>query len=173
MKQPFEIISKEDFYAIKNEKSVIAVAIYTLDEEGLLDKIGLVTEDNPHFQTGKYIGLVMGKVEEDDSSLLSRAKIETREESGFDVTEEDRWDFLGELFTSKIFPEPIYCYSVDVTGLEAGKISGDGSEAEANIKFDLLPLNEVQKVNDSIVQSCFFKLFTKLYKQELSNYGTT
>jgi 8-oxo-dGTP pyrophosphatase MutT (NUDIX family) len=171
--KPFEIISKEDFYAIKNEKSVIAVAVYTLDDEGLLDKIGLVTEDNPHFQSGRYTGLVMGKVEDDDTSLLSRAKIETREESGFDVTDAERWSFLGELFTSKIFPEPIYCYSVDVTGLEAGKITGDGSEAEATIAFKLAGLDEVQKINDSIVQSCFFKLFNKLYKQELIGYGTT
>ena len=170
---PFEIISKDDFYAIKNSHSVVAVVVYTLDEEGLLDKIGVVTEDNPHFQSGTYTGLVMGKIEEEDSSLLQRAKIETREESGYDVNDPERWNFLGEIYTSKIFPDPIYCYSVNVTGVNQGEIRGDGSVEESTIKFELIGLNEAKKVNDSILQTCFFKLFTDLYTQELTTYGTT
>lgn len=170
---PFEIISKDDFYAIKNSHSVVSVVVYTLDEEGLLDKIGIVTEDNPHFQSGTYTGLVMGKVEDGDSSLLQRAKLETKEESGYDVTEPERWNFLGEVYTSKIFPDPIYCYSVDVTGLDQGEIKGDGSIEESTIKFELITLSEAKKINDSILQTCFFKLFTNLYTQELTTYGTT
>jgi 8-oxo-dGTP pyrophosphatase MutT (NUDIX family) len=171
--KPFEIISKDDFYAIKNSSSVVAIIVYTLDEEGLLDKIGVVTESNPHFQSGTYTGLVMGKVEYEDSSLLQRAKIETREESGYDVSEAERWDFIGELYTSKIFPEPIYCYSVNVTDLEQGEIKGDGSVQESTIKFNLIDLSSAKLINDSVLQSCFFKLFTELYKEDLTNYGTT
>jgi 8-oxo-dGTP pyrophosphatase MutT (NUDIX family) len=171
--KPFEIIVKDGLYAIKNSQSVVAVVVYSLDEEGLLNKIGVVTEDSPHFQSGKYTGLVMGRVEEGDSSLLQRAKAEAREESGYDVTEAERWDFLGEVYTSKIFPEPIYCYSVDVTGLEQGEITGDGSVHESTIQFNLIDLNEAQKINDSILQTCFFKLFMNLYKEDLTNYGTT
>ena len=173
MKEPFEIIDKDEIYAIRNSHSVVAVVVYTVDDQEMLDKIGVVTESNPHFQSGNYTGLVMGKVEEQDSSLLQRAKIETREESGYDVKESERWNFLGEIYTSKIFPEPIYCYSVDVTGLDQGPILGDGSEAESDIQFNLLPLSEVTKINDSILQTCFFKLFTNLHRQEIENYGTT
>jgi len=171
--KPFEIIEKDEYYAIKNSHSVVAVIIYTLDDEGLLDKIGVVTEDNPHFQSGTYTNLVMGKVENEDRSLLQRAKIETREESGYNVIESERWDFIGELYTSKIFTDPIYCYSADVTGLEQGKVEGDGSEHETALKFKLITLNEAKKINDSILQSCFFKLFTNLYKEEFTNYGTS
>lgn len=165
--QPFDIISKDDYYAIRNNSSVVAVILYTLDENSLLDGIGVVKENNPHFQSGAYTGLVMGKVENEDPSLLFRAKREVLEETGYDVKEDDRWSFLGEMYTSKIFPEPIYCYSVDITDLKNEKIKGDGSEHESSIIFQLLSLREAKMVNDSILLSCIFKLFLKLYKTEL------
>jgi 8-oxo-dGTP pyrophosphatase MutT (NUDIX family) len=167
MTQPFEIINKDSIYAVKCKKSAIAVIIYTLDENQLLDQIGIVTEINPHFPDGTYSSIVMGGVETDDVSLLSRAKIETLEETGYDVKENERWDYMGEIYTSKILPEPVYCYSLDVTKLETGKARGDGSKAEKNIKFELVPINMIQDMKDTILQSCFFKLFSKLYNNEL------
>jgi 8-oxo-dGTP pyrophosphatase MutT (NUDIX family) len=164
---PFEIITKDGFHAIKHENSSVAVLLYTLDENDLLDKIGVVTEKNPHFAEGSYTGLILGTVESDDPSLLSRAKQEALEEGGYDITEKDRWDFIGEIYTSKLFPESIYCYCADVTGLSGGTPQGDGSDQEQGIKFDLIPLNKASKIQDSIFQSCFFKLFSKLYKNEL------
>lgn len=163
-----EIINKDGFNAVRCSKTAVAVILYTLDESGLLDQIGIVTEKNPHFKSGSYSGLVMGGVEADDTSLLSRAKIETKEESGYDVIENERWTYLGELFTSKIIPEPIYCYSADVTGLDASAPKGDGSEHESTIQFDLIDLAKIRNINDSIVQSCFFKLFSKLYNKEFA-----
>ena len=165
--QPFEITSKAGVYAIKCKKSAVAVILYTLDKNDLLDQIGIVTEKNPNFPSGSYSGLVMGGVENGDSSLLTRAKIETTEESGYDIDENERWEYLGELFTSKLFPDPIYCYSVNATGLVPTLPRGDGSEQESTIEFNLVPLNKVQDITDSIVQSCFFKLFSKLYKHVL------
>lgn len=163
-----QIINKDGFNAVKCNKTAVAVILYTLDESGLLDQIGIVTEKNPHFKSGSYSSIVMGGVEPDDVSLLSRAKIETIEESGYDVVENVRWNYLGELFTSKILPEPIYCYSANVTGLDATAPKGDGSEHETAIQFELVDLDKVKDINDSIVQSCFFKLFSKLYNKEFA-----
>jgi len=165
---PFEIITKDGFHAIKHENSSIAVLLYTLDENDLLDKIGVVTEKNPHFSEGTYTGIIMGTVESEDSSLLFRAKQESIEEAGYEITDNDRWDFLGEIYTSKLFPESIYCYSADVTGLTPSVPSGDGSPQEKGIQFTLLSLNKAQKIPDSILQSCFLKLFTKLYKNQIA-----
>jgi 8-oxo-dGTP pyrophosphatase MutT (NUDIX family) len=166
METPFDVINKDGYHAIKNNNSTVAVIIYTLDDNELLDKIGIVTENNPHFSEGTYVGLVTGKIESDDPSLLSRAKIETKEESGYLVSDNERWDFLGEVYTSKILPDSVYCYSVDVTGLEKEKTASDTT------KFNLVSLSKIEKIPDALLQTCFFKLFTKLYKQKLLNYGT-
>ena len=168
MTTPFEIIQKDGIHAIKCKKSAVAVILYTLDTEDLLDQIGVVTEQNPHYPGGIYSSVVLGGIESDDSSLLSRAKAEVLEESGYDVNEAERWNYMGELFTSKLLPEPIYCYSANITGLDAKSPKGDGSLSEKNIKFELLPINRVQEIKDSILQACFFKLFSKLYNNQLA-----
>jgi 8-oxo-dGTP pyrophosphatase MutT (NUDIX family) len=164
---PFEIVDKEGFHAIVSKNSGVAVLVYSLDEEGVLDKIGIVTEKNPHFPEKTYSGLVMGSIEPEDPSLLSRAKAELVEESGYDVPEKDRWDFLGEIYTSKLFPESIYCYSVDVTEIPRTAPSGDGSKQEKGIEFSMVPLSKVRQIPDSIFQSCFFKLFMKFHKTDI------
>ena len=165
---PFEIISKDGIHAILSKNSSVAVMLYTLDDDGLLDKIGVVTEKNPHFTDKVYTGPILGTVESDDPSLLSRAKQEAIEEAGY-VIESDRWDFLGEIYTSKLFPESVYCYCADITGLEFNKPEGDGSSQEKGIQFSLIPLNRAKKIPDSIFQSCFFNLFSMLHKTELAS----
>lgn len=164
---PFDIVSKDGFHAIKTKKSSVAVLLYTLDENELLDKIGIVTEKNPYFTEGSYTGLILGTVENEDPSLLYRAKQEALEEGGYDISEKSRWDFIGELYTSKIFPTSICCYCADITGLKGEKPKGDGSSAEEGIQFNLVSLNKAQKISDSILQTCLFKLFTKLYKNQI------
>jgi 8-oxo-dGTP pyrophosphatase MutT (NUDIX family) len=166
---PFEIVSKDGFHAIKNENSSVAVLLYTLDENDLLDKVGVVIEKNPHFPEGAYTGLILGTVESEDPSLLSRAKAEAMEEGGYDIKDSTRWDFLGEIYTSKLFPESIYCYCADITGLKSSPPKGDGSKYEEGIEFALLPLNRARMIPDSILQTCFFKLFSKLYKNQLAS----
>ena len=164
---PFEIITKDGFPAITHENSTVAVLLYTLDENELLDRVGVVTEKNPHFADGTYTGIILGTVESQDPSMLARAKQEALEEAGYEVAESDRWDFLGEIYTSKLFPDSIYCYCADITSLKPSAPKGDGSPQEKGISFSLIPLNRVQKIPDSIFQSCFFKLFSKLYKNQL------
>ena len=167
MQEAFELVNVDGTYAVLNKHSVVSVLVYSLDENGILEKIGAVTEPNPHFPEGIYTGPVMGKVESEDKSLLERAKQETKEESGYDIPDSSKWFFLGELITSKLLPGPVYCYAVDVTGIEQGEITGDGSEQESNLKFEMLDLNKASEINDSILQTCFFKLFNKLYKKDL------
>jgi 8-oxo-dGTP pyrophosphatase MutT (NUDIX family) len=169
MEIPFQIIEKDGYHAIKYKKPGVVVIPYQLDENQLLDKIGVVKETNPFKADGYYTSLIMGSVEPEDKSLLKRAKIETLEEAGFDVNEDERWTFLGELYTDKMVVDPVHCFSVNLTGLEGTSPIGDGSIHEVGIEFLLLPLNEIYKVNDSILQSCFFKLFNNLYKKEITD----
>jgi 8-oxo-dGTP pyrophosphatase MutT (NUDIX family) len=142
----------------------VAVILYTLDESGLLDKIGIVTEKNSFFPGGVYKSVVTGKVEESDESFLERAVQETLEETGFLVENDECWMYLGEIYTSKFISSPLYCYSADVTGLTASKPFGDSSEAENGIEFEMMSLDKVKNIPDALLQSLFMKLFLKLYK---------
>lgn len=169
MEIPFQIIEKDGYHAIKYKKPGVVVMTYQLDENQLLDKIGVVKEKNPFKSEGYHMGIIMGSVEPDDKSLLKRAKIETLEEAGYDVPDDERWSFLGELYTDKMVIDPVHCFAVNLTGLEGIAPSGDGSTHEEGIEFLMLPLSEIYQVNDSILQSCFFKLFNNLYKKEITD----
>ena len=111
MEQQFRVEVKDDVHGVKKQKSVVAVIVYTLDDDGLLDRVGIVTEKNPFFSSGTVQCLVMGTVENNDSSLMSRAKQETLEESGYDVKDSSLWSFIGEIYPIKYFIDPVYCYS--------------------------------------------------------------
>ena len=164
-----EIVTKDGVHAVVNKNSGVAVLLYTEDQYSQLDKIGIVTEKNPHFEDGTYTGIIMGTIEKDDSSLLMRAKQEALEESGYDVQENDKWNFLGEIHTSKLFTGTIYCYAANVTGLASSAPKGDGSKSEKDIEFKLITINQLQKIPDSVLQACFLKLFTKLYKNKINS----
>ena len=159
------VIETEGVFALRCNQAV-AVLPYTLLLNGEIDKIGIVTEKNPHFPGRKHTGIVMGTLEGEDTSLLQRAKAELSEEAGIQAEENDRWSYIGELITSKMIPEPIYCFAVNVTDLPLTKPNGDGSKGEEGITFKLQELNSALKVNDAALHFCFFTLFREIYKDQ-------
>lgn len=161
--QQFEIVTKDDFYAVKEQFSTVAVIAYSLDENDMLDKVGVLTEKNSMFKKGTYKSLFMCNVSSEDASMLLKAK-QSLKEIGYQVDDTSMWNFIGEMYPSSKFVDPVYCYSVDVTHAE----KTPGTES-----FSLVSLNEASKINDSILQACFFKLFISLYKQDLDDYGIT
>ena len=72
------------------------------------------------------------------------------------------------MITSKLFPTPLYCYAADITGLVAEKPNGDGSDSEKEIKLELISPAELLEIDDSVMHSCFLRLFFKLYKNTLA-----
>jgi 8-oxo-dGTP pyrophosphatase MutT (NUDIX family) len=169
MEKPFEIIESDGFYCVKCKKSSVAVITYRLGEDGLLEGVGLVTEKNPFFRDSVYKGLVMGGVEREDKSLLMRAKQETMEEAGYEVNDDLRWKYIGEMNTGKVVQNPVYCFSVDLTGLDGSAPRGDGTENEKGISFEFIPLNQAFNIPDSLYQACLFKLFANLYKTDIQD----
>lgn len=167
MDNPLEIVQQEGFYGVKPKMSSVAVVVYSLDEKNLLDKVGVVTEKNALFPGGIYQGLVMGTLEKNDSSLLSRAKKEVLQEAGLNIIESGRWKYLGEMYSSKLVLEPVYCYSVDATGISLSEPQGDGFPQEKGISFEMIPLSRTSEIADSLFQACFFRLFSNLYKGDI------
>ena len=164
-----ELKEKDGIQAVHFEKACVCVLAYTLDAQGVIESIGIVKEKNPHFESGFSENLIMGTVETDDTSLLQRAMIELKEEGGIEVTTSTKWLYLGEIYTSKVSPDPVYLFAVNVTGENLETPKGDKSGEEEIISFSLLPVQEALANNDSILLSSFFKLFMQIYQKEIKS----
>lgn len=162
-----EIQEIEGVKAVKFAKACVAVITYTLDAQSVIQEIGIVKEKNPHFDSGFSQNVVMGTVEPEDTSLLQRAMIELKEEAGIEVTDSLKWSYLDEIYTSKVSPDPIYVFAVNVSEATLQTPKGDNTGEEEIISFELLPVQDALKIADSVLLASFFKLFMTLYQKEI------
>jgi 8-oxo-dGTP pyrophosphatase MutT (NUDIX family) len=163
-----KIVEKDGHEVVKFENPGVAVICYEIDQSGVLSTIGIVKETNPLFETGYSENLIMGTVETEDNSLLERAMKELKEEAGLEITDSTKWFYLGELYTSKVSPDPIYLFSVNVSGITPQPPTGDSTDKiEKIISFSMIPAQDILRIGDSILLASFFKLFMKIYNREL------
>lgn len=137
----------------------VVVMPFVSDEQGLPLAIGILKESNPFREGGTSISLITGTSEDEDPDLLTTAKRELQEESGFVAEDNSRWYYLGSVTSSKFVDHEQPCFAVDVTGLEKGEPKTDGSEEEKNMVFKFIPANDVVKAKDIFIPGLFLKLF--------------
>lgn len=137
----------------------VVVMPFVSDDQGLPLAIGILKEPNPFREGGFSISLITGTSEDDDPDLLSTAKRELEEESGFKADDNSRWYYLGSVTSSKFVDHEQPCFAVDVTGLEKGEAKTDGSESEKQMVFKFIPANDVVKAKDIFIPGLFLKLF--------------
>lgn len=137
----------------------VVVMPFVSDNQGLPLAIGILKEPNPFREGGFSISLITGTSEGADPDLLSTAKRELEEESGFVAEDNSRWYYLGSVTSSKFVDHEQPCFAVDVTGLEKGEAKGDGSEDEKQMEFKFIPANDVVKAKDIFIPGLFLKLF--------------
>jgi hypothetical protein len=158
-----KIVEKDGKSVVKFEKPAVAVICYEKDQEGVISSVGIVKENNSFFKNGYSENLIMGAIEEEDTSLLHRAMIELKEKSGLQIDDHTKWAFLGEILTSKISPDPIYLFSVEITGQIPQPLTG-----ENKAQFNLSPVQSVIQNGDAVTISAFFRLFMKIYKKDFN-----
>lgn len=159
-----KIAEQEGYKAVRFDNPGVAVIAYSFDDNGVLSNIGVVREKNPHFEAGYCENIVLGTVENSDTSLLKRAATELLEEGGFEITDMSKWSYLGEIYCSKVSPDPLHLFAVDVTGAKGIKPEGDGKEVIYS--FEMTPIQKALEIKDSILLAAFFKLFMQIYKKE-------
>lgn len=137
----------------------VVVMPFVSDNQGLPLAIGILREPNPFREGGFSISLITGTSEDEDPDLLTTAKRELEEESGFKADDNARWYYLGSVTSSKFVDHEQPCFAVDVTGLEKGEPKTDGSEEEKNMEFKFIPANDVVKAKDIFIPGLFLKLF--------------
>jgi len=137
----------------------VVIMPFISDEQGLPLSIGVLKEPNPFRDGGMSISLISGTTEEEDPDLLSTAKRELKEESGYDVQDNKRWFYLGSVTASKFVDHEQPCFAVNVTDVIKGESNPDDNEKENLMEFKFISANDVVKHKDIFIPGLFLKLF--------------
>ena len=172
----FDVVDREGQIGIRSTVESVIILPFVKDDQGLPLMLGVLKERN-HFREGGYsVSLISGTTEDEDPDYLATAKRELKEESGFDVDDNDKWYFLGTVTASKMVDAEHPCFAVDVTGIKRGEATTDGSEQEKMSEFIFIPANDVVKSKDVFLPAIFLKLFKfvvgmDLYNRDDSTFG--
>ena len=109
-----------------------------------------------------YNNVVLHVVWKEDETDLDGAKRELLEESGYDVSDDKRWIYLGEITTSKLTNEKHPCFAVNINNIEQDEIIGDGSINEQKSKFELIHPEKIFDLQDTFLNTTLLKLLQKL-----------
>ncbi len=172
----FDVIERDGKVGIRSTVESVIILPFVTDDQGLPLMLGVLKEKNPFREGGYSVSLISGTSEEEDPDFLETAKRELKEESGFDVDDSSKWYFLGTVTASKMVDAEHPCFAVDVTGMNKGEATTDGSEQERLSEFIFIPANDVVKAKDVFVPAIFLKLFKfvvgmDLYNRDDSTFG--
>lgn len=137
----------------------VVILPFLSDGQGLPLSVGVLEEPNPFRDGGLSVSLITGTSEDEDPDLLSTAKRELLEESGYDVEDNSKWYYLGSVTSSKFVDHEQPCFAVDVTGIKKGEPQPDETEKEQNMEFKFISANDVVKAKDIFIPGLFLKLF--------------
>lgn len=168
----FHLLEVGNLVGIKPLFTNVVVMPFTSDGDGLPLTIGVLKEPNPFRDGGFDITLVTGTTDDEDGDLLSTAKRELLEETGFDVQDNSKWYYLGSVTSSKFVDHEQPCFAVDVTGIEKGTPKTDGSEQEKNAEFKFIIANDTVKAKDIFIPGLFLKLFKYVLGMDVQTSST-
>ena len=154
-----QVIENKGRVGIKQKNPSVMILPYTIDDNGNPKSIGLISEPSDIKEERMIKTVITGSPEKSDVDILATAKRELTEESGYVVDDTEKWDFLGNIQSSKLVVNGNPAFGVDVTGLERGDKLGDGSESEKNSKFSLVSLNDALNTDDALISCLFLKIF--------------
>jgi len=121
-----EVIENNDRVGIKQKTPSVMILPYTLDESGNPKKLGLIAEPSAIKETKISYTIITGSPDESDVDILATAKRELSEESGYTVEDIEKWDYLGNISTSKMVVNGNPAFGVNITGVEKEEKTGDG-----------------------------------------------
>ena len=168
----FHLVEVENMVGIKPLFTNVVVMPFTSDSDGLPLTIGVLREPNPFREGGFDITLVTGCTDDEDGDLLSTAKRELLEETGFRVEDNSKWYYLGSATSSKFVDHEQPCFAVDVTGIEREVPKTDGTEKEKNSEFNFIAANDAVKAKDIFIPGLFLKLFKYVLGMDVQTPST-
>lgn len=160
-----KVIAEEaEMIGLWKDKLNVAVLPFTSTshEENKLtiEKIGSMYEMNPLRNNNYTYTAITGDVENED--VLSAAKRELFEETGYLIEDTERWIYLGEITTSKQTNEIHPCFAVNANYIEQAEATGDGTINEKLSKFEWIDPEKIFELEDAFLNILFLKLLNKL-----------
>jgi 8-oxo-dGTP pyrophosphatase MutT (NUDIX family) len=168
----FQFVERDSMAGLVPKFMNVVIMPFLSDPQGLPMSVGVIVEKNPFREGNSAVCLITGSTDETDPDLLSTAKRELKEESGFDVSDNERWYYLGSVTSSKFVDHEQPCFAVDVTEITRGNPEPDGSEKEAQMDFKFISANEVVKAKDIFIPGLFLKLFKYVLGFDIQDKST-
>lgn len=165
----FDLVEIGESTGIRTKDDSVLILPFVSDDRGLPLMVGVLNEKNSFRMGGYALSIISGTPEEEDPNTLATAQRELLEETGFDVSEEERWYFLGTLTGSKFVDSIHPCFAVDVSNINPGEPKTDGSEQERLSKFLMIPSNDVLSVEDPFIPSLFLRIFKYVVGMDIYN----
>jgi 8-oxo-dGTP pyrophosphatase MutT (NUDIX family) len=165
----FDVVKEGEYSGIRTKDDSVLILPFISDDRGFPLMLGVLNEKNSFRNGGYSISVISGRPEDEDPNTLTTAQRELLEETGFDVTEDERWYFIGTLTGTKFVDSIHPCYAVDITDLTQGEVKTDGSEQEKLSTFKLIPTNEIISVEDPFISALFLRIFKYVVGIDLYN----
>jgi hypothetical protein len=159
------IIEINNHFFILNKKEIICVLPFTLDSRGLLDKIGVI-ENYDIIEEKTILSLISDYVKDDDNTNLVAANRLFFELTGTNITDMNKWMYLGNLYNSMTSDSPIKLYAVDITDVSI-KTDEQVIEKEERKKFKMLDSSRVLQTDDILFLASYLRLFEYFYISSL------
>jgi hypothetical protein len=169
--EKFDVVDVDGHVGMKLKTMSVAVMPFTVDDNGMVDKIGLLKEYNP-FREGDFSHtLITGTIDYEDDTLLYTAKRELKEEGGYETpdNENKRWIYLGNFFPYKDSDRQVPTFGVDVSGIEPGKPQTDGSKKEELSKLEMISSSDIMITEEMLPLSAFLRLFNYFYQKSIGH----
>jgi len=160
-----EVLSIKGHYYLRSKKDQVCVLPYTISNDGLLDKMGVVEVWN-EVERKNIQTLLKDYLTEDDGTNLVGANRVLYEISGTNLEDASRWMYLGTLVNTLVSDSPIRVYAADVSGVEI-KPEENVMNEEARKKFRMIDSSSVVQSDDLLFLGAFTRLFNFFYTQSL------
>ena len=157
-----EVLENNGHYFLRSKIDQICVLPYTISQDGLLDKIGVIENWN-EIEKKNIPTLLKGYLNKDDGTNLVGANRILYQISGSNIEEASRWMFLGVVFNTLASESPLRIYAVDVSGVE---IKGEEyiQNEEDRKRFRMMPSNQVAQSDDLLFLGAFTRLFNFIFR---------
>jgi hypothetical protein len=160
-----DVIKENDHLYIIHKLNKICVLPYTINEGGLLDKIGVIKELDIEKEKEQF-SLISGYINRDDPTDLVCANRLLYEIIGSNIKQGDKWMYLGTVNNISAGSN-IILYCVNLTDIEINQ-ADEVEETKKAMQFEMIPSSKVVGSDDALFLAAYMRLFNYFYILNLS-----
>jgi len=145
--------------AIEYDVDSVIVFPYTTDSYGNIKNVGILDEYDPLMKNEFNSTLINDTVKDEDETSMDTAKRLLYEYANYDVSDDSKWKFYGNICLSKVVKNNYPIYAVNLTDIKEKKYKGSLNAIQKKSKFKFIKLAEAIRCDNSIILSSILKYF--------------